>query len=112
MTGYAGWGDSHLPKLSTRGNARWALGGEPRTFSLDVNDRIRVARDAWIMRHQPQRLSNGLGDENAVERILMMWWQRLDRGRVSCGHGEQLVACAVKEIQRFTCRDRHFAASE
>ena len=89
-----------------------SIKGDHAINSPDVKDRIRVARHDGIVRHQSQRLSKGLGDENAVERVLMMSRQRFDLCSVSRGDREQQVSRSVKEIKRFTCSDGHVAATQ
>ena len=63
-----------------------------------MNNQFGVSRDDRIVGHQSKWLDDGLSDKNAVERVLVMWWQRLDLCRVSRGDREQQVSRNVKEI--------------
>ena len=55
------------------------------------HDRVAVASHRGVMRHQSQRFDQGLGYENAVERVVVMSWERLDRDCVFGIHRQKAI---------------------
>lgn len=70
------------------GAALSALPGSP----LHDNDAVAITAKLRVVREEAQRLQQGLGDQEPIERIIVVARQPIHRGRVDRGDRKELVA--------------------